>query len=109
MCEALGYNVLTLKRTRIMNISIGNLPLGKWRNLSDAEIAILKASVADSNKTSVASPKTKRVYKKEVKPKPDAEKPVAKLKAKVKIETEIDLKKIKPGSYRDFRKKGKQR
>lgn len=109
MCEALGYNVLTLKRTRIMNISIGNLPLGKWRNLSDAEIAILKASVADSNKTSVASPKTKRVYKKEVKPKPDAEKPVAKVKAKVKIETEIDPKKIKPGSFKDFRKKGKQR
>lgn len=92
-----------------MNISIGNLPLGKWRNLSDAEIAILKASVADSNKTSVASPKAKRVYKTEAKPKQDAEKPAAKVKAKVKIETEIDPKKIKPGSYKDFRKKGKQR
>lgn len=109
MCEALGYNVLTLKRTRIMNISIGNLALGKWRNLSDAEIAILKASVADSNKTSVASPKAKRVYKTESKPKPEAEKPAAKVKAKAKIETVIDPKKIKPGSYKDFRKKGKQR
>lgn len=109
MCEALGYNVLTLKRTRIMNISIGNLALGKWRNLSDAEIAILKASVADSNKTSIASPKAKRVYKTEPKPKPDAEKPAVKAKAKAKIETPIDPKKIKPGSYKDFRKKGKQR
>ncbi len=109
MCEALGYNVLTLKRTRIMNISIGNLALGKWRNLSDAEIAILKASVVDSNKTSVASPKAKRVYKTEAKPKPDAEKPAVKVKAKAKIETVIDPKKIKPGSYKDFRKKGKLR
>jgi 23S rRNA pseudouridine2604 synthase len=109
MCEALGYNVLTLKRTRIMNISIGNLALGKWRNLSDAEIAILKTSVADSNKTSLASPKLKRVFKTETKTKPDAEKPVTKGKTKAKIETVIDPKKIKPGSYKDFRKKGKQR
>ena len=113
MCEALGYNVLTLKRTRIMNISLGNLPLGKWRNLSDAEIAELKASVAYSDKTSTASPKAKKV-KKAIVTKPKAiEEPIetkAKIKAKVKAKEEIlDPKKIKPGSYKDFRKKGRTR
>lgn len=112
MCEALGYNVLTLKRTRIMNISLGNLPLGKWRNLSDAEIAELKASVAYSDKTSSASPKVKKVKKAIVKPKAVAE-PIetkGKIKAKLKAKEEIlDPKKIKPGSYKDFRKKGRTR
>ena len=38
MCLALGYNVTTLKRVRIMNISLANLPIGKWRNFTDEEI-----------------------------------------------------------------------
>lgn len=37
MCEALGYDVLRLQRTRIMNIHLGNLPLGQWRDLSKKE------------------------------------------------------------------------
>jgi 23S rRNA pseudouridine2604 synthase len=110
MCEALGYNVLTLRRTRIMNISLGTLPLGKWRNLSEAEVAILKDSVAESNKTSIASPKAKRVKKAELKPKATIEKIEVKAKPKTKAKEEIvDPKKIKPGSYKDFRKKGKSR
>ncbi|MDI9319671.1 MAG: 23S rRNA pseudouridine(2604) synthase RluF [Phycisphaerales bacterium] len=108
MCEALGYNVLTLRRTRIMNISLGTLPLGKWRNLSDAEIAELKASVAYSDKTSTASPKAKKVKQAIVKPKAIAE-PIE-TKAKVKAKEEIlDPKKIKSGSYKDFRQKGRTR
>ena len=31
MCEALGYNVESLKRTRIMNVTLAGLSLGKWR------------------------------------------------------------------------------
>ncbi|WP_201769265.1 23S rRNA pseudouridine(2604) synthase RluF [Fervidicella metallireducens] len=38
MCEALGYNVVRLQRVRIMNIKLGNLPLGQWRDLSDKEL-----------------------------------------------------------------------
>lgn len=38
MCEALGYNVLSLKRTRIMHIKLGKLKTGEWRELSPAEI-----------------------------------------------------------------------
>jgi len=41
MCEALGYTVVTLQRVRIMHIRLGELPLGRWRQLSPAEIAPL--------------------------------------------------------------------
>ncbi len=38
MCSTLGYNVHKLKRTRIMNIHLGNLPIGQWRDLSKEEL-----------------------------------------------------------------------
>lgn len=38
MCEALGYQVTDLKRIRIMNIRLGRLPEGKYRQLSEEEI-----------------------------------------------------------------------
>lgn len=37
MCEALGYEVYRLQRIRIMNIHLGNLPPGQWRDLSKKE------------------------------------------------------------------------
>jgi 23S rRNA pseudouridine2604 synthase len=37
MCEVLGYNVYRLQRTRIMNIQLGKLPPGQWRDLSKKE------------------------------------------------------------------------
>lgn len=50
MCEALGYTVVGLQRVRIMNVRLDKLQVGKWRYLSDAEISIIKESVADSGK-----------------------------------------------------------
>lgn len=50
MCEYLGYAVVNLQRIRIMNIRLDKLALGKWRYLSEAEISLLKESVADSSK-----------------------------------------------------------
>lgn len=38
MCSALGYTVRDLQRTRILNITLGNLPVGKWRDLSSKEL-----------------------------------------------------------------------
>lgn len=38
MCEALGYRVRKLKRIRIMNVLLGDLPVGKYRRLSEKEI-----------------------------------------------------------------------
>ncbi|MBT2569922.1 pseudouridine synthase [Planococcus sp. ISL-110] len=37
MCSALGYEVRSLRRIRIMNILLGDLPVGEWRNLTDTE------------------------------------------------------------------------
>ena len=39
MCSALGYKVQRLQRVRIMNIRLGSLSSGKWRYLTDAELA----------------------------------------------------------------------
>jgi 23S rRNA pseudouridine2604 synthase len=41
MCDALGYSVESLQRVRIMHIKLGELPLGRWRQLSHTEIAPL--------------------------------------------------------------------
>ncbi len=41
MCEAIGFPVIKLKRVSIGNVHLGNLPKGKWRHLSEGELAIL--------------------------------------------------------------------
>ncbi|WP_282131007.1 23S rRNA pseudouridine(2604) synthase RluF [Pseudoalteromonas aliena] len=51
MCEYLGYEVVTLKRTRIMNVTLKGLKVGQWRHLSDIEMAQINDSIADSGKT----------------------------------------------------------
>ncbi|HEX5756372.1 MAG TPA: pseudouridine synthase [Arenimonas sp.] len=38
MSEALGYRVTQLRRVRIVNIKLGALKPGQWRNLTDAEL-----------------------------------------------------------------------
>lgn len=50
MCEYLGYEVKKLKRIRIMNIKL-DLPLGKWRDLTEEELAMLNVSLDGSSKT----------------------------------------------------------
>lgn len=37
MCGTLGYTVVRLRRVRIMNIELGDLPLGTYRDLTDEE------------------------------------------------------------------------
>ncbi len=55
MCEALGYEVFKLRRVRIMNISLDGIPNGKWRYLSDAEVAEILAMCEGSSGTEEAS------------------------------------------------------
>jgi 23S rRNA pseudouridine2604 synthase len=38
MCEHFDYTVRRLQRVRIMHVHLGTLPLGKWRELSAAEL-----------------------------------------------------------------------
>jgi 23S rRNA pseudouridine2604 synthase len=42
MCEELGYRVRRLKRVRIMNVELGDLPAGKYRPLDDLEMRKLR-------------------------------------------------------------------
>ena len=48
MCQHLGYDVKTLKRVRIMNLTLGHLATGKWRALTLGETEELQALVAGS-------------------------------------------------------------
>jgi 23S rRNA pseudouridine2604 synthase len=50
MCEYLEYEVVKLKRTRIMNIQL-DVPLGKWRHLTETELEEINELIAQSTKT----------------------------------------------------------
>lgn len=54
MCEHLDYDVTALKRTRIINISL-DVPLGRYRDLTEAEITELNTLIEPSSKTEEAS------------------------------------------------------
>lgn len=49
MCEALGYEVKELLRTRIMNIELGGLKPGQYRKLTDEELNELYEQIKDSS------------------------------------------------------------
>jgi len=55
MCTALGYEVATLRRTRIMHLTLSNLPTGKWRYFTPDEIKLMEISLAQSIKTANSS------------------------------------------------------
>lgn len=59
MCEYLDYDVLKLKRSRIMKVELGNLSPGQWRDLTKEEMAEINAAVQHSSKTAIdtAQPK----------------------------------------------------
>lgn len=50
MCDYLGFKVRQLKRVRIMNVAL-DVPVGKWRDLSQKELDTINSLTADSSKT----------------------------------------------------------
>jgi len=54
MCEYLEYEVVALKRIRIINISL-DIPLGRYRDLTESEITELNQLIEPSIKTEEAS------------------------------------------------------
>ena len=52
MFEALGCIVKKLRRTHEAGLTLGHLPLGKWRKLSESEVNMLKKIEADNKKPS---------------------------------------------------------
>jgi 23S rRNA pseudouridine2604 synthase len=55
MCEAFDYKVVKLKRIRIMNIHLKDLPTGKWRYLAAEELKTLNSLIYTSVKTEEGS------------------------------------------------------
>jgi 23S rRNA pseudouridine2604 synthase len=55
MCDYLGYEVKSLKRLRIMNITLNNLKPGKYRHFTKAELEEVLRLVETSGKTMEAS------------------------------------------------------
>lgn len=51
MCEHLGYEVIKLKRSRIMNVSVAGIRPGQWRNLTVKEMSEINNAVSYSSKT----------------------------------------------------------
>lgn len=50
MCEYLGYEVVTLKRVRIMNITLEGIPYGKWRHFTKKELKTMNRLLESSKK-----------------------------------------------------------
>ncbi|MEO1259736.1 MAG: 23S rRNA pseudouridine(2604) synthase RluF [Bacteroidota bacterium] len=64
MCEYLGYDVTRLERVRIMNVKIGKLKIGQWRELTGPEMGRINELVAHSSKTEEASIDKNKMKKK---------------------------------------------
>ena len=47
MCHAVGFNVAALRRVYEGGITLGNLPLGRWRHLSPAEVNLILKNAGD--------------------------------------------------------------
>lgn len=60
MCEYLGYKVVRLVRTRIMNVELSEIKSGQWRKLTKKEIDLINQMVASSVKTEEASKPSKK-------------------------------------------------
>lgn len=113
MCEALGYKVTALQRTRIMNVRLDKIPVGKWRYLSQPEIDAILASVSGSDASEKASIMPPKAPKKPSPPsrtegiKPSTKSPVK--KSAPSKENRPAPGKKKSSSFKDFRKKGRDR
>ena len=62
MCETCGYRVTRLVRTRVMNVLLGDLAPGTYRELTAEEMQRLKKLTAQS----YSAPKGQDVYKRQV-------------------------------------------
>ena len=54
MCRDLALTILRLRRVGLGPLSLGDLPSGKWRRLSDSEIRTLKSSLGMNQGTDTA-------------------------------------------------------
>lgn len=62
MCEALGYNVVKLKRIRVMHISLKGLETGMWRFFTKEEVKEMMQMIQNSSNLESASKGMGAVY-----------------------------------------------
>lgn len=67
MCEYFGYRVEKLIRTRIMNIELGSLKSGSYRNVTEEEYRTLMRLIQDSSNNTVIPQKEYRTLQKQEK------------------------------------------
>lgn len=70
MCEALGYEVINLKRIRVMGITIKGIEIGTYRELTSKEVEGLLKETKDSSKTEEASKLGNKKFKAQSKKNP---------------------------------------
>ena len=61
MCAVFGYEVRRLQRVRVVNVLLGDLKPGKWRNLTDAELRGLLPQRFDASQDGAPKPPGKRI------------------------------------------------
>ena len=49
MCEYFGYRVAALKRVRVLNFVVDGIPLGGYREATEAEMRSLRELLRDSS------------------------------------------------------------
>ena len=54
MCEHFNYRVVALKRVRIMNLKLGDLPVGQYREITQKEWTDLQKMIEHSSSETVA-------------------------------------------------------
>ena len=69
MCEYLGYKVVSLKRVRVMNIVLGDLPRGEYREVTPQELAELRRLLALPERRRFEDPRKTTPLPRPVKPK----------------------------------------
>ena len=57
MCEYFDYRVESLKRVRIMNISLGDLQPGEYRHITEKEFSQMQKMLAKSRNNPIRSEK----------------------------------------------------
>ena len=107
MCDVLGYKVVKLIRIRIMNVSLGKLPLGHWRYLTPEEITLINKMVSESRKTEDASYKERKPKNAIVKTMPQEPDPIVDDDFRFSIEEQKKPK--KKAGYSAYKKAGKKR
>ncbi|NQV52712.1 MAG: 23S rRNA pseudouridine(2604) synthase RluF [Flavobacteriales bacterium] len=69
MCEYFGFEVMKLKRTRIMHMTL-DVGSGQWRPFTEAEVLKMEEVLKDSSNTADSKPKKKSPSSKPKKPAP---------------------------------------